>query len=96
MGTPPFFSAMFSKGDNFCEFLAYLEDKVFPKWGLLVKERICSSGSRFFPYIGVFPVYMGGNSENDILDVGASPESVPIHLNGKNKITEGADLFLLK
>ena len=51
IGTPPFFSAMFSKGDNFCELLAYLEDKVVPKWGLLVRERICSSGSRFFPYI---------------------------------------------
>ena len=32
MGTPPSFSTMFSKGDNFCDFLfAYLEDEVFPK-----------------------------------------------------------------
>ena len=32
MGTPQSFSAMFSKGDNFCEFLfAYLEDEVFSK-----------------------------------------------------------------
>ena len=49
MGTPPSFSAMFSKGDNFHDFLfAYLEDKVFQKWGLLLKERICSDGSKFF------------------------------------------------
>ena len=41
MGTPPSFSAMFSKGDNFFYFLfAYLEDKVFPKMGLLLKERL--------------------------------------------------------
>ena len=39
MGTSPSFSAMFLKGDNFRDFLfAYLEDKVFPKWGLLLKE----------------------------------------------------------
>ena len=35
MGTPPSFSAMFSKGDNFCDFwFAYLEDEVFPKKGV--------------------------------------------------------------
>ena len=33
IGTPPSFSAIFSNGDNFCNFLfAYLEDEVFPKW----------------------------------------------------------------
>ena len=38
MGTPPSLSAMFSKGDNFGAFLfAYLENEVFPKWGLLLK-----------------------------------------------------------
>ena len=36
MGIPPAFSAMFSKGDNFRDFLfVYQEDEVFPKWGLL-------------------------------------------------------------
>ena len=31
MGTPPSFSTMFSKGDNFCNLLfADMEDKVFP------------------------------------------------------------------
>ena len=40
MGTPPSYSAMLSKGDNFCEFLfAYLEDEVFPKWGLLLRKE---------------------------------------------------------
>ena len=49
-GIPPTFSAMFSKGDNFRGFLfAYLEDEVFPIWGLLLKERICSDRSKFFP-----------------------------------------------
>ena len=51
MGTSPSFSAMFSKGYNFHYFLfAYLEDKVFPKWGLLLKKRICSKRSKFFPF----------------------------------------------
>ena len=32
MGTPQSFSAMFSKGDNCCDFLfVYLDDEVFPK-----------------------------------------------------------------
>ena len=51
MGTPQFFSTMFRKGDNFRDFLfAYLTDKVFPIWTLLLKERICSKGSKFFPF----------------------------------------------
>ena len=50
MATPTSVSAMFSKGDNFNDSLfAYLEDEVFPKWGLLLKGTICSSGSKFFP-----------------------------------------------
>ena len=49
MGSSPSFSALFSKGDNFPDFMcAYLEYKVLLKWGLLLKERICSSGSKFF------------------------------------------------
>ena len=47
MCTPPPFSAMisamFSKGDNFRDFMfAYLEDEGFPEWGLLLKENIYS------------------------------------------------------
>ena len=49
MGTPLSFST-FSKGDNFHDFLfAYLEGEVFPKSGLLFKERIYSDRSKFFP-----------------------------------------------
>ena len=49
MDIPPSFSVLFSKGVNFHDFLfSYLEDEVLQKWGLLLKERICSSGSKFF------------------------------------------------
>ena len=35
------FSAIFVKGDNFCDFLfASLDSKVLPELGLLLKERI--------------------------------------------------------
>ena len=45
----PLVPSCFQKGDNFHHFLfTYLEDKVFKKWGLLLKERICSLGSKFF------------------------------------------------
>ena len=72
------FSAMFSKGDNFGDFLfAYLRDEVFPKWGQLLKEWICSDGSKFFPFWDD-PIHIGGNNENDRI---ASPEIVPIHLD---------------
>ena len=44
MATPQSFFAMFSKGDNFRDFLfAYLEDKDFPKGGVLLTKRICSA-----------------------------------------------------
>ena len=37
------FSVICIKGNNFSDFLfGFLEDKVLPKWGLLLKERICS------------------------------------------------------
>ena len=63
---------------NFCDFLfAYVEDVVFPKWGLLLKERICSSWSKFFS-VRVDPTEMGGKNENDRV---ASPESILIYLN---------------
>ena len=41
MGTPPSFSATFSKGDKFRDFLfVYLEDEIFLKWGLLLKNLL--------------------------------------------------------
>ena len=61
MGIPPT-SAMFSKGDNFSDFLlANLEDEAF-KRGLFMKETICSRGSNFFS-LRVDPE-MGGTNEN--------------------------------
>ena len=78
IGIPPSFSSMFSKGDNFLDFLlAYLEDEVFPKWGLFLKERICSMGANSFSY-EMTPIIMSGNNENDRV---ALPESIPIHFN---------------
>ena len=48
-GYTSIFSGMFLKRDNFGDLLfAYLEDEVFPKWGLLLKKGICSYGSKFF------------------------------------------------
>ena len=45
-----FFSAIFSKRDNFSDFLfASLDNETFSKRGLLLKERICSDRSRFLP-----------------------------------------------
>ena len=55
---------------------AYMEDKVLPKRGLLLKERICSHGANSFLY-EMTPIYMGDINENDRV---ASPESIPIHL----------------
>ena len=71
MGTCPSFSVMFSKGDSFHNFLfVYMEDEVFLKQGILLKERICSDGSKFFS-LRVDPNEMVGKKENDRV---ASPE----------------------
>ena len=45
-------------------------------WGLLLKKRICSSGSKFFP-LRVDPLNITGKHEDKGV---ASPESIPIHL----------------
>ena len=48
-GPPPSFSVTFSKGDNFGDFqFAYLEDKVFPRWGHLLNERISPIAANSF------------------------------------------------
>ena len=76
--TPIFFSAIFSKGDNFQDFLfAHLEDEIFPIRCLCLKERICSNGSKFFPLWDGLNL-MEGNNENDRV---AFHESVHIHFN---------------
>ena len=44
------FPPRFQRETIFCYFLfAYLEDEDFPKWGLLLKVRICSDQSKLFP-----------------------------------------------
>ena len=74
MGTPPSFTAMFSKGDNFRDFLlAYLENIVFLKWGPFLKERICSDGSKCFPLWLI-------REQNDENDRVASSVGIPIHI----------------
>ena len=49
----------------------------FQKWGLLIKERIRSDRSKFFP-LWDDPNLHGSNNENDRV---TSPENVPIPLN---------------
>ena len=51
--------------------------KALHKWGLLLKERICSKGSKFFPVIAD-PPEKGGKNKNGRV---ASSGCVPIHLN---------------
>ena len=68
---------MFSKGDNFRDFLfAHLEYEIFSKWGPLWEERICSGGSELFP-LWDDPNLYGKQQWNDIV---ASPENIPTHL----------------
>ena len=63
---------MLSKGDNFHDSLfAYLVDKGFPEWDLLLKQRIYSKGSKFFS-LRVDPEMEGKNENGRV----ASPESV--------------------
>ena len=82
MGLSPSFSSIFSKRDHFCKFLfLYLEDKIFPKKGLLLKERIRSDERANSFLYEMTSICTGGNNGNDRV---ASPESVSIHL--KNQI----------
>ena len=57
MSTSPSFSAMFSKGYDFCDFLfAYLEDEVFQKWGQLsgfIRVREMSGKLKIFQGQGI-------------------------------------------
>ena len=58
------FSATFTKGNNFCDFLfAFPDNKTIPKWDLFLKEKLCSYGSKFCPS-QVDPTEMGSKIEN--------------------------------
>ena len=50
LNTVLWFSSIFTKENNFCGFLfASLKNKAIPNARLLLKERICFWGSKFFP-----------------------------------------------
>ena len=85
MGSLPCFSNISTKGSNFCEFLfASTGNTTLLKWGLLLKERICSYkkilknfqlGANSF--LGKFCLEQILSNKSRV----ASPDSVPIHLN---------------
>ena len=51
MDTAEDLAAILNKGDNFCDFLfSFLHTSPLLKRSLLYKERICSLGSKLFPY----------------------------------------------
>ena len=51
MDTSLSFSTIFTKGRNFYDYLfAFLSNKTFPKRGRLLKKRIFSKRSKFFPF----------------------------------------------
>ena len=50
VGEPQCSSTIFPKRNNFCDFaFAFVADQAFQNWDLLLKERICSWLSKFFP-----------------------------------------------
>ena len=58
--------------------------EVFLKWGLLLKERICSNGSKFFS-LTVDPNEMGGRNENDRVASPVYPSTLSV-LKGNTPI----------
>lgn len=74
MGTLTCFSAIFTKGNNFSDFLFVpLYNKVLPKLGLLVTERICSMET----ILSCRTPFEGVKTEKCRV---ASPVCVPIYL----------------
>ena len=57
---------------------AYLDDVTLPKWGVLLKERICSQRSKFFPFRA--DLNLEGSQKGKYEERVASPESVHIQL----------------
>lgn len=73
----PCFSAIFNKGNSFCNFQsASLTDIARTKWGLFWKERICSIRSKFF-HLRTGPIEKRGTSEKGRI---SPPDSAPIYL----------------
>ena len=74
-----FFIHFFAKGNNLHDFLfASMNNKALTTWGLLLKERICSYRSKFFP-LRVDPPIEGGKIEKGRV---AFPEKVANHIKG--------------
>ena len=48
-GSPPSSPPCYRRETIFVTLFAYQEEEVFPKRGLLLKKRICSDESKFFP-----------------------------------------------
>ena len=70
-------SAVFVKGNRYFDFLfASIVNKILPAKGLILKERICSSWSKFCPF-RIDPIGKGGKNENDRV---VSPEMYPFTL----------------
>ena len=77
MDTPCSSSAIFYKGDNFCDSLsALLLIKFYLKMGTLLKERNSSQGSQFFPFRGD----LFSEGRQNYFDRVASPKRVSIPL----------------
>ena len=71
-----FFHNFYQRNDLDDFLFSSLNGKALPKWGLLLKERICSSRSKFFP-LRVDPSEKAGKDEKGNV---ASFESVHIHV----------------
>ena len=61
MGAHPCVSAILQR-EKIKTFFASLDNTALPKWGLLLKERICSRRSKSFLQ-ELAPIETGGNSE---------------------------------
>ena len=75
------FSAIFTKGNNFCDFLfASLDDKAYLKLGLLLKEGICCQRSK------LFPIRHNSHLEGSLKMAELLPFHVHIHLKENQKV----------
>ena len=76
VGTPPSFSAILTRGITFMNYclLPWAKKTPFNK-GLLIKERICSFRSKFFP-LKVAPMKREKKKMKELLSI----KCVPVHL----------------
>ena len=74
-----YFSAVFTNGNDIRDFpfTVLLSEEAFPIWGLLLKKRICSYWSKFFPS-RINSTDMEGKTEN--VSVASLDSEYAIHL----------------